>query len=414
MEHMNKSTCKQHLDDSIELKLSSLLFSAELEELEDSLNGFNIFEAIGAVNSELRHSNFLGFLLDPSQNHGLMSKCLSNFLYHFFNEFDVNNAPSLIDVGCYDYSDFSVEREWRNIDILIVSERYRFVLAIENKIWSGEHSDQLTRYQKIIEEQYPSYKRYYALLTPSGLPPENNEDWVAISYEDISEILHKTLKKVKSTSSNSVVFAIEQYLQMIERHILEDTDISKLCKKIYKQHKQALDLIFEHRPDKASETYDLLSKYLEKNQETLNIDLAHSSKSYVRFSPKEWGEFDIQKSGTGEWASTERTLLFEFVNRVDSIILVLIIGPNDGEQRNIIFEHACDNKQIFKNVRSKKLANKWHRIYNISISKKSKSVNHDEDEEAFNNQIIKNIDEFFAGDYKKIKESIVRVLSDNS
>lgn len=45
--------------------------NSELEELEDQLEKFNIFEAIGVVRQELRHSNFLAFLLDPKQNSGL-------------------------------------------------------------------------------------------------------------------------------------------------------------------------------------------------------------------------------------------------------------------------------------------------------------------------------------------------------
>ena len=38
------------------------------EELEIQLKKFNIFEAIGFVRQELRHSKFLAFLLDHSQN----------------------------------------------------------------------------------------------------------------------------------------------------------------------------------------------------------------------------------------------------------------------------------------------------------------------------------------------------------
>ena len=51
----------------------------ELERLDTLLDQFNIFEAVGAVHVEVRHSDFLSFLLDPSQNHGLgdiFVKCL--------------------------------------------------------------------------------------------------------------------------------------------------------------------------------------------------------------------------------------------------------------------------------------------------------------------------------------------------
>ncbi len=40
----------------------------DLERLEALLDQFNIFEAIGVVNQELRHSDFLAYLLDPRGN----------------------------------------------------------------------------------------------------------------------------------------------------------------------------------------------------------------------------------------------------------------------------------------------------------------------------------------------------------
>ena len=37
----------------------------ELEILESRLSSFNIFEAVGATRRELRHSDFLKYVLDP-------------------------------------------------------------------------------------------------------------------------------------------------------------------------------------------------------------------------------------------------------------------------------------------------------------------------------------------------------------
>lgn len=48
-----------------------LLDNEELEQLEALLNEFNIFEAIGAMRQEVRHSDFLAFLLDPRERHSL-------------------------------------------------------------------------------------------------------------------------------------------------------------------------------------------------------------------------------------------------------------------------------------------------------------------------------------------------------
>ncbi len=41
--------------------------NSDLEQLETHLGQFNIFEAIGAVRQEIRHSDVLAYLLNPRQ-----------------------------------------------------------------------------------------------------------------------------------------------------------------------------------------------------------------------------------------------------------------------------------------------------------------------------------------------------------
>ena len=54
-----------------ELLQKLVVDNSALERLESLITGFNIFEAIGAVRQEPRHSDFLAFLLDPGADHGL-------------------------------------------------------------------------------------------------------------------------------------------------------------------------------------------------------------------------------------------------------------------------------------------------------------------------------------------------------
>jgi hypothetical protein len=59
----------------VELDLKALesfvVGNEDLERLEALLDSFNIFEATGFIRQELRHSDFLVYLLDPRANHGL-------------------------------------------------------------------------------------------------------------------------------------------------------------------------------------------------------------------------------------------------------------------------------------------------------------------------------------------------------
>ena len=62
---MRNKVKKIKSDDPIKLLEAFLLDNKDLERLEELLQEFNIFSAFGGVNSELKHSNFLSWLLNP-------------------------------------------------------------------------------------------------------------------------------------------------------------------------------------------------------------------------------------------------------------------------------------------------------------------------------------------------------------
>ncbi len=78
------------LDDRKALEVF-ILNNPELEYLETKIGQFNIFEAVGMVRQEIRHSHFLAFLLNPSENHGLDDLFLKQLLIHTLSRAD--SAP---------------------------------------------------------------------------------------------------------------------------------------------------------------------------------------------------------------------------------------------------------------------------------------------------------------------------------
>src|SRR6476661_6772979 len=64
-----------------------VLENEDLERLEAQLDRFNIFKAVGAVRQELRHSDFLAFLMDPQQAHGLGVLFVTRLLQRALREF---------------------------------------------------------------------------------------------------------------------------------------------------------------------------------------------------------------------------------------------------------------------------------------------------------------------------------------
>jgi len=141
---------------------------------ETLLDEFNIFEVLGAVRVELRHSEFLAFLMDPQQSHGLGDDFVKKFLQKALVGVDQSGLPvSAIDLDIWSLDDLEIRREWQNIDILLISENNKFVVLIENKIWSSEHSNQLQRYYQIVTHAFPDWKILSLYLNPEGLHPSN-------------------------------------------------------------------------------------------------------------------------------------------------------------------------------------------------------------------------------------------------
>jgi len=135
----------------------------ELEKLEEILAQFNLFDAIGAVRVELRHSDFLSFLLDPNATHGLADAFLQRLLQTvILNAGEKALGINPIDLDVWDLNDTLVLREWENIDILLLNTTCKFVVAIENKVLAKEHSSQLRRYRETLAKHHPQ-------LTPKRL-----------------------------------------------------------------------------------------------------------------------------------------------------------------------------------------------------------------------------------------------------
>jgi hypothetical protein len=63
------------MDEQLEIDLANLLNDPAFEELKLRLERPNVFEVLGIARREVRHSNFLGWLLDPAGSHGLRASC---------------------------------------------------------------------------------------------------------------------------------------------------------------------------------------------------------------------------------------------------------------------------------------------------------------------------------------------------
>jgi hypothetical protein len=318
-----------------------LLDNPELGQLEALLDEFNIFEAIGAVRQEVRHSDFLAFLLNPRERHGLGAAFAQQVLLAAIRASEIETGVTPIDLALWELDDLQVLREWQNIDILLLDESHCFAVIIENKVDSGEHSEQLPRYWRIVQQRYPGWQIVGLFLTPDGREP-TDERYISLDYGLIHDLVMKMAEARASTLGTDVQTLMRHYAQMLRRHIMPDSDIAQLAQRIYKKHQHALDIIFEHRPDLQSEMRDFLQTMI---QETPGMILDHTTKTAVRCCPKAW-DAPILQQGEG-WTPTGRMLLLEFNNRADRLLLRLYIGPGPQPLREQLYNLALTHPPVF-------------------------------------------------------------------
>lgn len=362
----------------------------DLERLENIINSFNIFEALDIVNYEIRHSAFLAWLMNPQETHGLGDYFLKSFLKIAAikaKELGMKNI-SVVDIDYWDFDSSEVIREWRNIDILIRSDDHRFVCAIENKILSSEHNDQLQRYKQAIEHEFRNYnKKLFIYLTPEGETP-SEDDYVPICYKELTHLIDNLLKNNQDKLSHEILTFISHYNDILRRYVVEDSELKNLCRKIYKKHKKALDLIFAYRPDKLLEIYEYLIEILKKDDD---VFLDDSTKTCIRFIPKNL-DF-IPKKGSG-WVKSNRMLLFEFKNNPDKLSLQLVIGPGPQEIRKVLYERAKENRKLF-NTANRKLTDQFFTVFKKDVL----NQNDHEDKEG------EELKELLKQKFQKIKEN---------
>ncbi len=359
---MTEITLRESLEDF-------LIDNRELEALEQRLRGFNIFEAIGHVKAEERHSDFLAFLLDPLAPHGLGDDFITRFLQKALKSLPADRRPiQLIDLSLIDLSRTLVIREHHQIDIFALDDANKIAMVIENKIASSEHSDQLRRYREFAERAYPEYRRVCVYLTPARDDP-SDEYYVPFSYDDVADLIEEQLARRRDALAPPVETTLRHYLEMLRRHIVTDETLITLARSIYQKHQAALDFIFEQRPDQQLELSDAIAEMI-RNTDGFVLD--RHIKSYVNFAPQHWT--DIPAFNTAElsdWTRSGRNLLFEFRNSTNSVGLKLVVGPCDSDFRQQIFDLCQQHPKIFSGGSKKLYRNYTTVLSNTILSKDS-------------------------------------------
>lgn len=342
----------------------------ELLRLEELIGRFNIFDALGIVRAEIRHSNFLAWLLDPSESHGQGSLFLSAILMDLLGQCPADLRPfSPIHLDGAELRGVRVLREHHNIDILIECSQPRFVIAIENKIDSGEHSDQLDRYTKTVEELFGQVRALFVFLTREGDEP-SDAAWTTYTYRDIHSTLARVRKVNEASIGDDVLTFLDHYLNMIGSRFMDDPTIDELCQTIYKNHRQAIDLIFDRIGLAGSETINAIAEDISTLPGWM---VSYRGPTYLEIIPSAWEKM-LPPVGKRKIVPPEQWLaVWIKVGKNQCYCLVRVAPTSDPDLRRRVIERLVadpkefSTKSLFKSVEL--IGDNWATLGRVNIDR---------------------------------------------
>ena len=336
-----KFTCKGTVDmdeilDSSESGLIDFFDAMESFEREYKLSStLNVFEAVSMVKQEIRHSRFLAFMLDPSKPHGLGDIFLRKFLMMASIDhptLGVSRLKMVMD----DLDDCLVYCERDHFDITVEIPSLKLLLVIENKIGAIEGDQQLKKYKDAAIDRYKDYKFMGVFLTPDGYDGED-DDWKTVSYKTVIDCLKESIKFVSDESEIAIL--IRNYIQLVERYIMNSPDLIDACKKIYQKHHVAIDLICKYGQIGNDDFYMAFDEFILDAGAPCEVPVKRNG--YVVFYPINWKNINENlKANRSKWSSDFPIhLIFEIKGKY--LYLRMQVGPFediDGERNNLIKE----------------------------------------------------------------------------
>ncbi|MEK4664643.1 PD-(D/E)XK nuclease family protein [Priestia sp. FSL H7-0729] len=296
--------------------------------LNSKLNEFNPFKIMKIDKFEIRHSNILAWLLSPSENHFLNDMVLKKIITEIIcRDIDIkNHSMQVTDVLLSSFHDVEVLREWRNIDIIVISKSNEFVLFIENKVHARLESHQLEKYINLVKDNYPNIKHVIPVFLTLNGEESPHPEYYSLGYSDILRLLNSLLVLNKENMNSKIYDFISYYIRTLEVLTLEDEQLIKLCRDIYKHHGEAIETIIKY----GYVSNSTLNQATEVLKPELNCIGYHEDRDFHLRDKEYWfipkSLDSILPRLVTKWRSP-RPVSYFFAAEDNSLRLILEVGP---------------------------------------------------------------------------------------
>lgn len=173
----------------------------------------------GAGSYENRYNRVVRWLLDPTENHGLGASVVNAVIAL------ADDAPVVEVVGGrrvrtavetpVPLATISGGRQTTGrIDVTLTDHENHVVVAVESKLASSAHDEQLSRYRSHIECDFADWRKYFIFLTETG-EDADDDGWVDLTYAELSAIVRRVASECATSSEASHI--INDFLADVER-----------------------------------------------------------------------------------------------------------------------------------------------------------------------------------------------------
>ena len=316
----------------------------EFAELSKRLSVFSPFEALGVVDYEIRHGNFLAHLFNPSAPHGFGNTVLKTFLKQLFST--SAHKQKMAQVVFEDIEPVLIHREWHDIDIVIElrDPKLKAVIAIELKLHASEHGQQLEKYHKLINERpaFSDYEKIFVFMTPEGTA-SSHQAWVDFNMTDG---FIQALKLLDSGEEMANAM-LTDYVRIMEQKFMTDKQLESLAETMWARYPDVLNFLADNRPaSPLNRVFQHLSnldtekiyKALDEIGFDLSGDWDHESSRFLIYTFANWDKFPVMLTGTDKRTSRSGRLFWlEIEKDRQDIRARFVIGPGDqGTRRNLL------------------------------------------------------------------------------
>jgi len=211
-------------------------------------------ERYGVSRMEIKHSNFLAWILKPENNGNLGTSTIRNLLKLIQSKATTSTIFNKLDLDNVNISDIEIKREKvYNIDLFISMKinNDHYVFIIENKIYAIIHDDQLNRYKNDIQKdsKFANYNIVCAFLYTDYQDEEflngqlsevKKARYTPITYQDIYEGI--LLPILEFSTNNEFKFIIMEYIHCLASY---NSDAGNEIMIITKQDRKCLTNLFK-------------------------------------------------------------------------------------------------------------------------------------------------------------------------